>query len=458
MPRPLKPPNPYASWSALFGATVQKLRLSLRARPVVTQDELGKLVHAADSTVSAIERGVLRPSESFVEKCEQVLPSGGMLRAMLPFVSAEWDDWERHGGRPPTTAVLPPTTAVLPPSEIIIAPEQLADVGSPEAAVNGAFEVMELARQAEASSIGTGTLEGLDRAVDRLCRAYPSSSPHILAPSVQQRLRYARRLLDGKLTLSQHRQLLVASGWLAALLACLQFDIGDREAAEASRDMAFQLGREAGHQEVVAWSFELLAWFALVDHRFQDTVEFARTGLQWAANASAGVQLTVQEAKAWSRLGNRREAEDAMRRGATILAKLPVPAHPEHHFVFDASKLSFYAATCYTWLGEADRAEEHARQVVAQCLEVPGQVRWPTRLAENRVDLGLIAARRGQPDEAAHLGSQALSSERKSGSTLDRVAELDALLMRDYADVPDAQDLHEHYVTARRVLTQGTIS
>ena len=43
MPRPLKPPNPYASWSALFGATVQKLRLSLRSRPVVTQEELGKL-------------------------------------------------------------------------------------------------------------------------------------------------------------------------------------------------------------------------------------------------------------------------------------------------------------------------------------------------------------------------------------------------------------------------------
>jgi len=260
------------------------------------------------------------------------------------------------------------------------------------------------------------------------------------------------------LTLAQHGQLLVASGWLAALLACLQFDVGDREAAEASRDMAFQLGSEAGHQEVVAWSFELLAWFALVDHRFQDTVEFARTGLERAPNTSAGVQLSVQEAKAWSRMGNRREAEDAMRRGATILAKLPVPAHPEHHFVFDASKLSFYAATCYTWLGETERAEEHARHVVAQCLEVPGQVRWPTRLAENRVDLGLIAVRRGQPDEAAHLGSRALGSERKSGSTLDRVAELDAVLMRDYADVPDARDLHEQYMMARQALAQGTIS
>jgi hypothetical protein len=89
---------------------------------------------------------------------------------------------------------------------------------------------------------------------------------------------------------------------------------------------------------------------------------------------------------------------------------------------------------------------------------VPGAVRWPTRLAENRVDLGLIAARRGQPDEAANLGGQALGSERKSGSTLDRVAELDAVLMRDYADVPDAQDLHEQYVMARRALAQGTIS
>jgi hypothetical protein len=34
--------------------------------------------------------------------------------------------------------------------------------------------------------------------------------------------------------------------------------------------------------------------------------------------------------------------------------------------VFDGSKLSFYAAMCYTWLGEADRAEEHAQEVVAR--------------------------------------------------------------------------------------------
>lgn len=76
------------------------------------------------------------------------------------------------------------------------------------------------------------------------------------------------------------------------------------------------------------------------------------------------------------------------------------------------------------------------------------------RLAENRVDLGLIAARRGQVDEAAHLGTQALTSERKSGGTLGRVAELDAALLRDHADASEVQELHEQYLRARRALGQ----
>lgn len=273
---------------------------------------------------------------------------------------------------------------------------------------------------------------------------------------MQQRLRYVRRLLDGRKTLAQHRQLLVAGGWLAVLLACLHFDLGDREAAEVSRDLGFQFGTEAGHQELVAWSYELLAWFALVDGRYHDTVAFGQTGLELAPATSAGVQLAVQQAKAWSRLGDRREAEVAMRTAAGALARLPVPSNPEHHFVFDPPKLSFYAATCYTWLGELDRAEEHAQDVVSQCLEVPGLVRWPVRLAENRVDLGLIAVRRDQPDQAADLGRQALDSERKSGSTLGRVAELDAALMTNYAEIPETRDLHERYLVARRSLIEGT--
>ena len=78
---------------------------------------------------------------------------------------------------------------------------------------------------------------------------------------------------------------------------------------------------------------------------------------------------------------------------------------------------------------------------------------WPVRLAETRVDLGLVAARKGRIDEACDLGRNALASERKSGSTLGRVAELDALLMRKHPRVGEVVDLHEQLEAARRALT-----
>lgn len=76
------------------------------------------------------------------------------------------------------------------------------------------------------------------------------------------------------------------------------------------------------------------------------------------------------------------------------------------------------------------------------------------RLAETRIDLGLIAAKRGGLDEAVDLGVQALASQRKSGNTLGRVAELDTLLQRGYADAAAARDFHARYLAARRQLQE----
>jgi tetratricopeptide (TPR) repeat protein len=446
MSRAPKPLNPYASWSSLFGATVRRLRLGTRAGRPSTQAELGKQIGYSDAAVGAVERSTLRPDVAFMEGCERVLPADGMLRAMFPFVLAEWQVWEQTGQRP-TIDPLPPAEMLSDPLHLT-GPEDLVVVQGADA--NG---VLELARQAEASDLGGGTLEVIHRTVDRFCREYPTTAPGLLVPRVQQRLRFLVKLLDGKVTLAQHRHLLVAGGWLTTLLACLQFDLGDRDGAEASQAAAYTFAREAQHEELLAWTFELLAWWALVDRRHDEVIEYARTGLEIAPNTSAGVQLAVQQAKGWSRLGDAARADESLRMAGTVLSRLPRPDHPEHHFVFDASKLSFYAATCYTWLDDREHAREQAEQVIHQCLELPGQVRWPIRLAETRVDLALIAAGEGEIDEACELGRLALASERKSGSTLGRVAELDAVLMRGHPDVGEVVDLHEQFDAARRALT-----
>jgi DNA-binding XRE family transcriptional regulator len=90
MPRPLKQLNPYASWTRLFGATLRQLRLKAPDGDSLTQADLGRLIAYSGATVSAVERGTLRPEEAFVEACERELNAGGVLRAFLPFVNTEW--------------------------------------------------------------------------------------------------------------------------------------------------------------------------------------------------------------------------------------------------------------------------------------------------------------------------------------------------------------------------------
>jgi hypothetical protein len=69
--------------------------------------------------------------------------------------------------------------------------------------------------------------------------------------------------------------------------------------------------------------------------------------------------------------------------------------HPENHFVFDHTKWIFYAATCYTWLGDDQPAEEHARELIAYHARPDGSSDAPMRTSMSHIDLGIIRARHG---------------------------------------------------------------
>ena len=147
------------------------------------------------------------------------------------------------------------------------------------------------------SDLGHGTIDTLGKAAELLCRAYPSASASDLRTRTKQRLAYIARLLGGRCTLGQHRELLVTEGWLALLLDCLHYDLGEREQAEAARQAAYQAGLQSGHGEIVAWSYELAAWFALTEGRYQDVVTYAQAGQAHAGLTNAMVQLVLQQAE-----------------------------------------------------------------------------------------------------------------------------------------------------------------
>jgi hypothetical protein len=322
------------------------------------------------------------------------------------------------------------------------------------------FSTMELARMAEISDIGPGTLEAIGEAVDLLCRAYPSTDAALLRDRTRQRLTYVLGLLKGRLTLHQHRELLVQAGWLAALLGCVHYDLGEREQAEAARQATYQMGKQTGHGELMGWAYEMSAWFALMEGRFEEVVDAAQRGQAVAGNDSAMVQLTLQEAKGHARLGpsHHREAREALERGAAVLGRLPTPTRPEHHFVFDHTKWIFYAATIFTWQGDDGRAEEHALEILACHTRADGTSNAPMRVANAKIDLGIIHARRGDLDAAVHEGTTAFDHDRKSLTDLvSRAAELAGLLDEHYPAEPLADQFHESLHAARIALRQNRL-
>ncbi|RMI37170.1 hypothetical protein EBO15_36515 [Actinomadura harenae] len=293
--------------------------------------------------------------------------------------------------------------------------------------ISSDIELMELANRAEASDVGAGTLDLLDVAIERLCCDYPTVAADDLCVRGRAHLDHVLSLLDSRTTLAQHRELLVDAGWLTVLLACVYFDAGDKAAAEIARHTARRLGEQAGHGEIIAWSWEIAAWFALVERRFPDVVACSEAGLRHAGHTNAAVQLTLQAGRGYARMGDGRGA-DALEIGRGVLNRLPRPDHPENHFVFDHDKYEFYASTIFTMAGQDDAAEEHAREVITQCRPSADVVRWPMRLAMVSLDLGIVAARRGQLDTAVEHARTALSPTRRSGDLLPRTAELAGIL------------------------------
>ena len=314
-------------------------------------------------------------------------------------------------------------------------------------------DTLDLARMVSVSDIGQGTLDTLQEAAELLCRAYPSASAAELRARTKQRLGYVTRLLHGRLTLAQHRELLVTIGWLALLLGCVHCDLGEREQAEAARQAAYQAGLQAGHGEIIAWSYEMAAWFALTEGRYHDVVDYARAGQQHAGLTNAMIQLVLQQARGQARLGLRREVHANLDHGAKLLEQVPKPEHPENHFVFDHTKWIFYAATCYTWLGDDEPAEEHARELIAYHTRPDGSTNAPMRTAISHIDLGIIRARHGDLDQAVDHGLTALGYERKTeASLLSHAADLDQLLGDRYPDERFADDFHQRYGEARTAL------
>lgn len=288
--------------------------------------------------------------------------------------------------------------------------------------VDGEQAAAEWFQRVAASDLAGDTLDRLEMAVDDLAASYPTTPPGELLVRIRRHLGYAARLLEGKKTLTQHRRLLVAVGWLSLLASTCHIDIGELPAAAARGHLAWSLAEEAEHPEISAWCLETRAWQKLTDGDFMAAAELSRAAQGIAPeDSSAYIQATAQEGRALARLGDSAGTYGALRRVARLVSGLHTPDRPEHHFRYDPAKSDAYVATTLSWLGDP-AAESYARNVLA---DLTGSAATrPRRIASANLDLGLALVAADKPDEAADVALAAVTSGRLVPSNYWRVSEV----------------------------------
>lgn len=329
----------------------------------------------------------------------------------------QWKRWEA-GETKPGTYYQPLIAKAFGTVTHAFFPKPSRRNGDKELATATGMETFDIVSRLNASDVDHATIEGLRVTVDRLASEYPYAPSAQLLFEGRQWLRRVVGLQAHRLTLSQHREILVLAGWLSLLVGCLEHDMGDVRAAEATRKASLSLGTESGHTAVSGWGHEIKAWMSLTRGDYRGVIAASKAGREIAGAQDVAVQLAAQEAKAWARLGDRRQTELALEEGRRLLEGLPHPENLDNHFAIDPAKYDFYVMDCYRLLKEDQQASLLARQVISSGTDYDGTERVPMRIAEARVTLGVSAARSGDLESAIAFGEQALEGDRKSVPSL----------------------------------------
>jgi hypothetical protein len=223
---------------------------------------------------------------------------------------------------------------------------------------------LELVSRLQRSDVDGATLNGRESPRTRCAWTNPYKPPEQLLIEGRAWLRRMSEYRGQRITLKQHREVLVQAAWVALLVACVEYDTGNRQGAETTRQGALSLGQETDHAEIQGWAHEIRAWMNLTSGDYHGVIAASQAGTEAAPHHGVAVQLAAQEAKAWARIGDRRMTEVALDRGRRLLDAMPYPENLGHRFVVDPTKFDLYAMDCYRQLAEDKMAGHLAEEVL----------------------------------------------------------------------------------------------
>lgn len=299
------------------------------------------------------------------------------------------------------------------------------------------------------------TMEQVAEGVRDLAIAYPTRP----LPEILGNLISAQDTIFGLLERPQRpshgRQLYFLGGVVGGMLAKASHDLADPTAALTQSRTAYLCAQQADHNGLRGWISGLQSLVSYWAGRPNESIRYAQRGAEFAKRAgTAAVWLPANEARAWARLGNAAQAQDAIRRAEAAWDSVQPDELDELGGIasFSRARQLYYSADALAWLPQQGaEAEDYATQAVNAYSNPAGEDWAFGDEAGSRCDLAIARVARGELEGAAEAIAPVLTlpPEQRMAGIVKSLQHVHQALNQG-PDADDARELQERIETFTR--------
>ena len=259
-----------------------------------------------------------------------------------------------------------------------------------------ADDIDDLLARFTVTSIGEDAIQQIEQATISLAESHTQAPARKLLNQVMPLHQRVRSLLEGRLRLSEQRELYRIESLLLSHACLLLGDLNENTLAERYGMAGLAFAREAGSDQAVAMT--VLAKTFRWQKRLTESMDMARRGFACSPNAPIRVQLASQEANAAALLGDAVRAREALAR-AERAAESVTPDSGLSAWSFPVTRQAVFAQSVAAQMGDADAVLQAAS--VADAAWSAGAPKVSANWAQIRVSAGIAHLLNGSLDGAA---------------------------------------------------------
>ena len=370
--------------SESFGAELARL---MDGRGVGVR-ELARRTDYTAGYISNLRSGAKAPSPIVAKVLDSALEASGRLIEAERAMTREPMPHTRHGH----ARAEPECGPALEPSEDVL-------------------DVLSRIQKLHKGTVHSEIIGQLQDNMRHVVAEYEKFDHFSLAPALLKQRAWIDSLLDECGHPRQRQQLFEIAGAASGVLGYIAVGRGDFPLARAYCLEAFQLGDFADDASLQAWARGLQSFCEYYAGRYDDALNLANDGLNYAQSGPQSVRLTINgAARAMGKLGDSESVHRAVADAFDLMSRNDVPSGVPSSITFGCyseAQTASNAATAYVSLGMAEKVQHYVELALPDISK--SESPWSRSLV--MIDLALSVIRSKEPDldRAAELILDALS-------------------------------------------------